>query len=117
MAGTGKCAKKCGCPFNFHRHIYYVTKIVKKNIIDKNQKLKIDNKEKAIETIEKTIEQTKKVIIEMKQEIETIQKIGAKFAYLLLKHSNTVSGLKVNFLLNLFIKFYFLFVFRLTISF
>ncbi|KAH9408544.1 hypothetical protein TYRP_023744 [Tyrophagus putrescentiae] len=89
MAGTGKCAKKCGCPFNFHRHIYYVTKIVKKNIIDKNQKLKIDSKEKAIEAIEKTIEQTKKVTLEMKQEIETIQKIGAKFAYLLLKHSNT----------------------------
>ncbi len=75
-----------------HRHITFVTKIVKKTVINQNQQLKVDSEKDAIEAIKKTIKQTKQIKNEMEEEIEIIQKISAKFAYILLEHSNTVSN-------------------------
>ncbi|KAH9389540.1 hypothetical protein TYRP_023190, partial [Tyrophagus putrescentiae] len=89
MAGTGICVK-CGCSFEFHRHITSESKIVKKTIINQNQQIKIETEEKAIEEIEKTLKQTKKIKKEMEEEIEIIQQISAKFAYILIKNSNTL---------------------------
>lgn len=88
MDNTGNCAQ-CECPFQMHRHITFVTKIVKKTVINQNQQLKVDSEKDAIEAIKKTIKQTKQIKNEMEEEIEIIQKISAKFAYILLEHSNT----------------------------
>ncbi|KAH9390425.1 hypothetical protein TYRP_023077 [Tyrophagus putrescentiae] len=89
MDGTGRCVKNCQCPFEMHRHITYVTKIVKVTVIDESRHKRIDNEEDAIKAIEKTIEQTKTIKKEMEEEMEIIQQISAKFAYILLEHSNT----------------------------
>lgn len=99
MDSYGKC-KKCYCLFEEHRHIYYVTKLCKKTVINQNQMLKIDSEEKASKEIQKVLVQTEQLIKEMNEEIEIIQKISAKFAYVLVKDSNTVR----NFYKSLFIK-------------
>lgn len=92
MNRNGICVESCGCPFETHRHIYYVTKVVKKTVINENQKLKIDSEEQACEEIKKILVQTKQIKQEMEEEIEIIQKISAKFAYVLVNDSNTVSN-------------------------
>lgn len=88
---TGTDCHECGCSYEVHKHVVYEYAVVKKSVINVNQQRKIDNEQDAIDQINDVLQQTKQINQELTDEINTIQEISAKFAYILIEHSTTVS--------------------------